>query len=159
MNKKSQMIGQIFIYVLSLLLIGFILIYGYNAIKDIMTRSEEVAFAKFKNDLSNIVEVVAPDTDTVKIRSFEAPAGISKVCFVKNYPDFPTLSNTGYPIIEQSVNENVKKNVFLIREVTERSYFIGDISVEDGILCINVTNNIVKIKIEGKGSHASLSKT
>ena len=159
-NLKSQMIGQIFIYILSLILIGFILIYGYNAIVDFRERAKEVSFANFENDLSSMVEIVAPDTGTIKTESFEVPAGYGKVCFVKSFPDFPTLSSTGYPLIENTINKKVKKNVFLIKEAP-RSFFIGNIEVisdDNKILCIDAVNGIIKIKFEGKGDNAVLSK-
>jgi len=157
--KKAQMIGQIFTYVLSILLIGLILIYGYNAITTFREKSEQVTFVKFKNDLSNMVEIISPDYGSVKIRDFEVPGGYNKVCFVENFPAFPSLSNTGYPIIEDSVRSKVKKNVFLVEQRAEKSFFIGDISVENDILCFEVINNVVKVRFEGKGDHALLAET
>ena len=165
-NLKSQMIGQIFIYVLAVILIGFILIYGYNAITTFREKSEQVFFVKLKNDLSNMVEIISPDYGSVKIRNFEV-SGYNKVCFVKNFPDFPpTLSGTGYPIMEDSVNDKVERNVFLIKDGTIEALLIGDITVdkdndgiEDDIICIRVVSNRIEIKFEGKGDHALLSKT
>lgn len=161
--KNAQIVGQIFIYVITVIIIGFILVYGYNAIKGFIDRSEQVSFIKFKNDLSNTVEIISPDYGSVKIKSFEVPSDYSKVCFVKNFPDFPSLSGTNYPIMDDSVNSKVQKNVFLIKETVKESFFIGNIDVisdNDKYLCVDVVNNkINNIKFEGKGDHASLSKT
>ena len=82
LNPKSQMIGQIFIYVLAVIIIGFILVFGYKAIKSFTERSEQVSFVKLNGDLSNMVEIIAPDYGSVKIRSFDVPSEYRKVCFV-----------------------------------------------------------------------------
>ena len=167
-NLKSQMIGQVFIYILAVVLIGFILIYGYNAITTFIEKSNQISFAKLKNDLSNIVEIVSPYYGSVKIRSFEVP-GYNKVCFVKNYGGFPVPIPFSlfddYPIMKDSVQSKVKKNVFLIKKRTEESFFIGDITIdedndgiEDDIMCIQIIRNRIKIKFEGKGDHALLAK-
>lgn len=164
--KKSQ-IGQIFIYVLTLVIISFILIYGYNAIKNFKEKSEQISLVKFKNELSNIVEIISPDYGSVKIRNIEVPSGYDEVCFVEYYKgNFPLINTPSlfdnHPILKDSVNSGVKKNVFLIREITEKSFFIGDIKVisdDNKILCFKVANNIIKIKFEGRGDHALLSKT
>lgn len=156
------MIGQVFIYVLTIILIGFILVYGYNAITTFGEKSEQVSFIKLKSDLSNIVEIITPDYGSVKIRSFDVPGGYNKVCFIKNFPSFPSLSGTSYPIIEDSVNSGVKKNMFLIKEGAEESFFIGDIEVvseDNEILCVEVVSNMITVKFEGKGDHALLAKT
>lgn len=169
-NLKSQMIGQIFIYVLAVILIGFILIYGYNAITTFREKSEQVFFVKLKNDLSNMVEIISPDYGSVKIRSFDV-GDYSKVCFVKNFGGFPDPIPSpslfdDYPIMKDSVQSKVEKNVFLIKQRVEDSFFIGDITVdedadgvEDDIMCIQAVSNRIEIKFEGKGDHALLAKT
>jgi hypothetical protein len=163
-NSRAQMIGQILIYVVAVVLVGLILAYGYNAIITIKNSAEQVSFIQFEKELSSVVETISPDYNSVKIRGFEVPSGYTKVCFVKNYGGFPTLSGTGYPMLEDSVNEKVQKNVFLIKpNANMKSIFIGDISVEDesgdaDIICLKTINHQIKLKFMGKGDHALLSE-
>ena len=42
--KKGQIQGQVFIYVLTLIITGIILIYGYNAITGIRNRADKNMF-------------------------------------------------------------------------------------------------------------------
>ncbi len=166
LNLKSQMIGQVFIYVLAVILIGFILVFGYNAIVMLQGQTKEVSFVKLKNHLSDTVEIISPDFEGVKIRDFEVPSGYDVVCFVRDFPGFPVLSGTGYPVLEDSVNSavEVESNAFLVKgKVDIKPFFIGDISVEDEngddeILCLEPVNNIIKLKFEGRGDHALLSE-
>ena len=173
------MIGQIFIYILSLVLITFVLIFGYNAITSFRQGSEKVLSVRFQSDLSNMVEIISPDYGSVKIKSFELPSGFNQVCFVKNYNStattkdqaFPNLPPTNltyldlptaaYTIIKGSVDSKIKKNTFLIKDNTVgEDIFIGNIDVDanDEILCLTAVSRNIKLKFEGKGDHALLSE-
>ena len=56
--KKAQIQGQVFIYILTLIITGMILLYGYNAITGISKRAEQVELVKFKNDLKEDFETI-----------------------------------------------------------------------------------------------------
>jgi len=164
--KKSQMIGQVFIYVVTIVIVGLILLFGYNAIVTVKGKSDEIILSKFKSDVANAVEITSSDFGTVKIKSFELPARYALACFVKNYDGFPdpdtnpsTLFNN-YPIMKDSVKDKVDKNLFLIEDSVEASFFVGDIDVDDtyGVLCFSAVNNRIRVKIEGKGNHALLAE-
>ena len=171
------MIGQIFIYILSLVLITFVLIFGYNAITSFRQGSEKVLSVRFQSDLSNMVEIISPDYGSVKIKSFELPSGFNQVCFIKNYNSttdnvnaFPTwtinplqsdLPAAAYTIIKGSADSKIKKNTFLIKDNTVgEDIFIGNIDVDANgeILCLTAVSRNIKIKFEGKGDHALLSE-
>ena len=163
--KKSQMIGQVFIYIVTVVVVGLILLFGYNAIMTVKGKSDEIILTKFKSDVANMVEVVSSDFGTVKIKSFELPARYTKACFVKNYGGFPDPDTSPstlfdkYPIMEDSVRDKVDKNLFLVEASVGASFFVGDIDVDDtyGVLCFSATNNRIKVRFEGKGNHALLS--
>lgn len=163
--KKAQMMGQVFIFLLATLLIGFILIFGYNSIKKFNDKVDTVGLAKFKDDLSNTVGVVSTDYGRVKTQSFSAPAGITKICFVKSFPELiaDTTSPTNghifseYPLMKDSIDSQVNQNVFLISSKVEESFYIGEIDVDGEISCIEKVSGNFKIRFEGKGNHALIS--
>ena len=68
--RKSQLYSQIFVYILSIILISFIMVYGYNAVQSFKKRAEQVSCLKFKNDLANAVDSISSDFGSVKKRSF-----------------------------------------------------------------------------------------
>jgi len=153
---KSQ-VGQIFIYVITIVLVGFLLFYGYSAISGFKDKADQVSYIQFKNSLQNTAEVISLDYGSVKVKDFILPDGIVKLCIVKNFPELPTLSNTNYPIIEDSVNSKVNKNVFLIGDNLEDSFNVEKIFLEDDMKCLDVISGKLKLKLEGRGDHTIIS--
>lgn len=158
--KKSQLYSQIFIYILSIFLISFILIYGYNAIHNFIKRGEQIECLKLKNDLSSAVENILSDYGSVQIKELNLCAGYSKVCFVESFEDIdePNLPLDIDPIIKDSISSGTEKNVFLIENIAKESFYIGKISVNPDVLCIDAINNRISIRLEGRGHHVLLSK-
>ena len=169
-TKKSQLYSQIFIYILAIVLISFILVYGYNAIHNFIERGEQIECLKFKNDLSNAIENILGDYGSVQIKEFSLCKGYSKICFVesfgsfdKNNPKFRYLNDDNTPstddtLIIDSISSGSGRNVFLIDNTAKDSYNIGRISVDDDVLCIKAVNNNINLRLEGKGNHVLLSE-
>src|SRR3989338_5644355 len=55
-EKKGQIVGQIFIYVLAIVVMGAILIFGYNAIADFRSKSSQVSTIRIQSDVSSALE-------------------------------------------------------------------------------------------------------
>lgn len=162
LNKNAQMVGQVFIYILALVLITFTLIFGYNAIADMNERQNQVAIIQFRQELSNVVEIITPDYGSVKIRQFDITRDFQEVCIVKNFENLPEASSipNKYRQVQDSVEKGISDNVFLIGEnnKVEESFNIGEIALESGtMLCIPVVNGKINLKFEGKGNHALVS--
>jgi len=158
-HKRSQIIGQIFIYIVAIVLISFILVYGYKAIKMFQDKESRISYLQFKTDLQSGVRTIASDYGTVKTLKFQVPSGYRTVCFVRSYPELPTLSNPDYPLIVNNVNSDVGDNVFLVNDDMEESFSAGKIEVGDGedMLCLDVFSGTLKLRIEGRGNRARLS--
>lgn len=155
--RKSQLYSQIFIYVLTIILISFILVYGYNAVQNFRTRAEQVSCIKFKNDLSNAVESILGDFGSVKRKDLQLCSGYTQVCFVETFQN-PLLPSNIDPIIKDSVKSNSGRNVFLVENTAKESFYIGNISVEPDVLCIKAISNKISLRLEGKGNHVLLSQ-
>lgn len=153
--KKSELHSQIFIYILTLVLISFIVIYGYNAIKNFKKRAEQISCLKFKNDLGNAVESVSSDFGSVKRKDLQLCADYTQVCFVESFDKLIMPSGTD-PVIRDSISSKSGKNVFLVSYIAKESYDIGKISVEPDVLCIKSVNNKISLRLEGKGDHVDL---
>ena len=159
MYKKSQMVGQIFIFVLAIVLIGFILLFGYNSIAKFKGKMDNVALVKLKSDLASEVQTISADYGSVKISDFDISEGVTDVCFIHTHPYMPTDINSDYPIMDDSVESGAKKNVFLIKDNTvEESFFIGAIALTENFKCFDVVANKIKVKFEGAGNHAKISE-
>ncbi|MBI2660165.1 hypothetical protein HYX07_03310 [Candidatus Woesearchaeota archaeon] len=154
---KGQLYGQIFIYILTIILISFILVYGYNAVQNFKKRAEQVSCLKFKNDLVNAIDGISPDFGSIKKKELQLCAGYSKACFVESFnsPDMPSDID---PIIKDSILSGTGRNVFLVENIAKESFYAGKISVDPDVLCINAVNGKINIRLEGKGNHATISQ-
>ena len=170
--KKSQIHGQIFIYILTIVLVSFILVYGYNVIKNLQNNVQQVSCLKFRDDLKNAVDIISNDFGRVKKEDIEICPPYKRVCFVETYyaknvvKDNPRNSEVGVPI-DQILKDNIKsetgKNVFLVDRASKEWFYAGNISINPGpvnfdVLCMNAINSRIILKLEGKGDHVLLSQ-
>ncbi len=155
--KSAQLYGQVFVYVLTIILISFILVYGYDAIQNFKKRAEQVSCLKFKNDIINAVESILSDFGSVKRKELQLCNGYVQACFVETF-ESPNLPANTDPIIRDSVMSNAGRNVFLVEKTAKESFYAGKISVNPDVLCINSANNRISLRLEGKGNHVVLGK-
>lgn len=155
--RRGQLYSQIFIYILTIILVSFILVYGYNAVQNFKKRAEQVSCLKFKNDIVNAIEGVSPDFGSVKRKELQLCSGYTKVCFVETFEN-PNLPNDIDPIIRDSILSSTGRNVFLLENIAKESFYAGKISVEPDILCIKAVNSKINLRLEGKGNHAVISQ-
>ena len=149
--KKAQIVGQIFIYLMGIIIAGFILLYGYKVIQGFRERTDQAVFIKFESDLLTEVKN-SREYGSVNRETFPLSENFNEVCFL----DLDAFLHTGvekYPLIENSLQSKVKKNVFLISgdENVENSLYVGKIDVEQGFLCLPTVGGRLNIEFEGKG--------
>lgn len=166
--RKSQIHAQAFVYILAIIIMAMILAYGYKAVKDIIDKGEFTSLVNFKTELKTSVNSITHDYGSVKNEGFIVPTGFNKVCFVdvdRSQIDTalaqPELSD--YPIVKNYVqsikDENAEpKNVFLIPPGTESDY-VGNITIDNGFLCFDVSQGRIRIRLEGLGNRARISET
>lgn len=157
-KKKSQMIGQVFIYILAVALVGFLLIFGYNSIVKFKEKMDDVSLVKFQNDIKNHINLIAKDYGSIKIVNLEVPPEIKTVCIVESHPSLVSLSGTGYPIMEDSVNSGVRDNVFLIDQNVKTSFDAGPISIHGDHICLRSVNSRIGLQLQGAGDHTIVSE-
>lgn len=160
--KKSQIYGQIFIYILTIVLVSFVIVYGYDAIKKLQSNAQQVFCIKFKNDLKNSVEAVSSDFGRVKKETLDMCHFYTKICFAETFEKFDKANPQGNvpvdPIIKESIKSGTNYNAFLGDTITKESFYAGNISVALDVLCITASNGKLNLRLEGKGNHAVLSQ-
>ncbi|TKJ17387.1 hypothetical protein CEE44_02530 [Candidatus Woesearchaeota archaeon B3_Woes] len=162
-NKKSQMAGQVFMYVLAMVVFSMTLLYGYKAINYFNDRSEEISYLQIESDIKNEVEKIEADSKgTIKKKVLTVPGNYDHICFVESYPSFPSAAiSTQYPLINGHINNGAEdKNMFLAPP-GDVSFYVGDIKVEDGAdqeECVEVVNGKVTLKLESMGNHVWVSE-
>jgi len=160
-NKFAQIQTQIFVYILALIVIALVLLYGYTSIKGFITRSEQVNLVQFRTDLSNAIEMQSTEYGSVIMKKAILPKGFNKLIII----DLNKVTNTSgsfetdYPYVHDSWTGNVSKNVFLIGKNKFDSFYSGKIyfDASDHIL-IDAPDRVVKLKLSGMGSSTKIEK-
>ena len=79
-GKRSEMIGQIFVYSLSLIIVTTILIFGYSSIRKFIDSGNAVELAKFKRDTQTYVNNYITEFGSVGYKKLNMPRGANTLC-------------------------------------------------------------------------------
>lgn len=162
-TKKSQ-INQVFIYLISALIIIFVLYYGYTAIIGFSSKQQQIAYATFKAELEKAISGVATDFGTVRIQDIDAPPNYNQVCFVDPSlignpgSDAAALQSTS-PIMYDSVSSGARNDVFLLPSGSP--FYEDNVQVSgpnnQKFFCTDIKYGKVKLRFEGLGNAAKIS--
>jgi len=162
MLKKSQ-VQQIFIYIVAIILFSLILVYGYNAIKNFRSKTDQVALLQLKNDISSSITKVSTDFGTIIKKELDVPFKYKEICFVDltkaALAEFTDMCGVnGNSLVCDGWKSNSPYNMFLISQKETETYNIGETRIDDPFFfCTNVTNGKAIIRLEGKGDYVLLS--
>lgn len=158
---KGQ-IQQVFIYILTIVIVGMVLLIGYKAIGGIIGKGCDVEKATFQTNLDGYVEKYS-DYGSVHKESLNAPCGSKSVCFVdaEQIANQDTEGTEDNSIIKNSVDEGIEENVFLISSdnITEPFGYNKKIQVDAGMVCVDNTNGKFYIWFEGLGKKTNISES
>ncbi|MBW2988918.1 hypothetical protein KY358_01230 [Candidatus Woesearchaeota archaeon] len=160
-HKKGQVSAQVFIYVIAIILFSFILVYGYNSIREFREKAEQIAYIKFKTDLTSSIKRISTDYGTLKREKLFLGGDYIQVCLVQSYKqeenfDMISLAIVD-PLIKDSFMGRVDKNAFLVKKSVSESFDAGTINVSGGYACFPVINGRVSMQFEGRGDHTLIS--
>ena len=165
-KKKGQVAGQVFIYMMAIIVIGGIAIIGAGAIKKILVKSCDTEKASFKTDMLLLIEKYT-SYGSVNQKTIKAPCEYETVCFVdsKDIGTTPptTLTSCPKPIIRNSVSKGNEPNIFVISNSLTIPVGYSDlISLNStykgvGCLCVNQRSGSFHITFSGMGSSTELT--
>lgn len=182
MRKKAQTASQIFIYIMSMLIVLLILVYGYKAISGFNKQSDTIVLAEFKTSITGVVDEVRAEWGSVRTREIRVPSEYEGVCFV--VPDTSiaenvfedalnldsNLPNLGINlVVDSATEEGSRDNVFLVGSSIQ-PFFLGDdesgssyidVPGDQGdpqALCMDAVGGKIKIRVTGKGKKAYIEK-
>ena len=162
-SKKAQIQAQIFVYVLSMIVIGLVLLYGYKSIGKMRERAKQVDLIGFKTDVRNAVEKVSNDYGTVRAPEFKVPEGYDEVCFIDLDKGADPSIESLHPLVYEAWQDD-SANVFLIKDLAKEFYLVESngqhlIQIDSpGYICPEVKGSKVKVRLEGVGGKAKLSE-
>lgn len=180
--KKAQVSGQVLIFVLALIVTAAILLFGYNAIKNIGEQEAKIELIKFQNDFKEKVEDASSSYGSSRRISTIMPKGYDELCLVDKdlKPSNSNIMNKNRIIHDVWNDDASRDNAFLLKtgSLTPKSFYAGNLSVDGdgngeddrldsvgvsasgdlGFLCIKSTDFSLNFIIEGRGRHALIRK-
>ncbi len=135
MYQNKAQVSQAFTYIVIILVIGVIAVFGYKGISSILSANCEHQRVSFENNLLGFIEEYT-DKGSVHQEVMEAPCEIIEVCFAdSDYCEAeprPGLNNL--PEEDKVIYSNVDSctaNIFFIGEFTEAVAYSDDVSLSN----------------------------
>ncbi len=169
-NRRSQMQSQMFIYLLTIMIIGFLLFLGFKWIGSLMKTTDIISLTKLKYEMQNTFDTYRTRYGSWKIASFKIPESVTRVCFADlslkrtaiEHSAICTPGNRDYNIFVCDAWKDKTQNVFFIPFGSVRTVIkIGEIAVpksnHNGYICFDVVSSEIKLKLKGLGNKVEVS--
>lgn len=148
-HKKGITI-QPFMWVLVIVMMAFVLLFGFRSVRDVGRTADLTELATFMNRLENTVEVFSQfDVGSTKEVSFSLPRAIELICFANPGERLtrPISDDFFRGVLENEATDNVY--LLPLDAYTRTTYFIDRLRVDsaDNPSCISV-NGMLRAEIE-----------
>jgi len=126
-HKKAQVIGQVFVFILAVLVFVLVVTYGYRAIKITLENQAILTLIQFKNDLENTAESIKARPGSAREFKLRTPTNTNEICFVdfenpesleQNRPLIYSLWNSKYFLITKTIN------IILLAQLQSREWLL-----------------------------------
>ena len=159
-NKKGMSITQVFTFILAGLIFVLILIFGYNAISDLLQSSSDITVAELKSDLESSISSVKRSYGSVRKVELRAPNDFDEICFFdfNKCSDLYNVKSDKGILLNWAVDSCKfnSSNVFSIPRLVDLS--IRTIEVNEGYVCIPKQGGSFTLKVTGKGNAVEIGK-
>lgn len=155
--------SQMFQMLMTLIVVGMILLLGSQLIGNILQRSTQIDYIKFRRALVNTVEAVGSDYNARQKVELTVPRGSTELCFV----DMNEVGTTGNPLIDSywrdtryrdQDDKSMVRNVFLVGDDIFLSFRVEKLSIDNynRYVCIDVRRSNVEFWAEGTRNSVSI---
>ncbi len=163
-RKRGMIAGQVVIYIMGIVVVMLVIIYGYKAIQGFRKQSEQIALVSFQKDLERSVERMAGEYGSVETKSFALPPGFEKLCLIDQSKARPSTRPAEMPGVVYALwDSSTEDNAFLVGK-TVHPFFIGDsetrtplFEIGSGYVCTKGAAGRITLRIEGVGNKAKIS--
>lgn len=166
-GKKAMGVGQVFVFIVAALTFALIMIFGYKAVTDFLSKGENVQFYQFKTDLENEIQKLYTEYGSVRVENFYLPGKYRRICFVdlddktSSVDDLCAQNQIACSVWAEARERGgytaADENVFLTPPAPT-TIKVRPIKAENGFLCLDVLGGKIQLLMEGRGDHAYLSK-
>ena len=148
MEKRGQ--SRILVYVIITVVAVFILYLGYSIINSVVQEGDQVVLIQFKTKLGADTEAFSSDIGSVEINKYKLPSNYDEICFV-DLEDIDPSFLSDYPLIRDSVESGVEKNIFLIGAKGQESFYVEDFQLYfPNFFCLDAKGKIVELKMTNR---------
>lgn len=155
--RRAQGTTQVIVFILALLIGSLVLIFGYTSLQKILKASGEAEMVKFQDNLESTLRGLS--YGSTRKKTITVPGNYLSICFA----DLNELNSQGqeqfeldygddYALVADSVFSGAKKNVFLLSPKDFVPFYVGDLEIEGGFACFNISAGRVEVGFEGLGN-------
>jgi len=167
MKPKRGQISQIFVYIITLLVIGLVIMFGYKGIKTITSTAQTGDTLQFKNEINNMF-ASSSSYGSEDYPSFKMPGSAIGICFVDSAAgkgggiedDGMKISN----LITDAIG-STEDNTYLIRADGGIDPFKIDTPLtavgknpNSKAVCISTPSGTLRVHLIGKGKTVGVEK-
>ncbi len=163
MSKRAEP-NQMFQMLMTLIVIGMILILGFQLITNLFSTSEQIDFINFRRSIVNEIDAVARDYNARQRIDTSVPRGSLALCFIDvretgTLPEHPIVTSYWQmsDYITQS-DEDLIRNAFLIGTDFIVPFRVDSLEIDrsDRYVCIDARRSRVEFWAEGQGRRVTV---
>lgn len=155
MHQNRGQATRIFIYVLTLVVVALVLLFGYRAISAITSTGEKATLIKFKTEFTNTVEE-GSSFGRIAVRDFAISSEYTQLCLAGIGAAEGAFT---HPLVRDAIRSGTDNNVFLVTEATVEPFKVDILQVDGGGGCFPIQSGRIKMRFEGKGDRTAVSFT
>jgi len=175
--KKAQISGQIFIFIMGIIVAGLVLLFGIRFVGSQLENQDKIMYSKFVNGVSNNIE--STSFRSIDQQEYKLPSKYVAVCFAdyaagpstfqaafgesgcKDYEfilDEINIRPSGENVIEEIKEKN--NDMFLVdNKGVISSESVGRVKINNPYCnCIEVDNGHVNLQFEGVSGGVTVSE-
>jgi hypothetical protein len=175
--KRAQISGQIFIFIMGILIAGLVLLFGIRFVVNQLDNQDKIMYSQFVNRVSENIDVTG--FGTVDNQDYKLPSKYVAVCFADYAVDpstfeaaFEESACSGYPFILDEIKirpsganvmEEIKEknnDLFLLDDKgVLSSESVGKVKISYPYCnCVRLDNGYVNLQFEGVSGGVSVTE-
>ncbi len=151
MSRKGEA-NQMFQMLMTLIVVGMIMLLGFQLISNLFSRSEEIDYINFRRSLVNEIDAVASSHNARQRIELNVPSGSNALCFIDvnhegNLAEYPLVNaywrDRSY---REQDDDSLVRNAFLIGGDFFLSFTIDNLEIDRSgrYICIPPRRNNVE---------------
>ncbi len=162
MIAKRGQAQHVFIYILTIVIVGLIILFGYKAIANLLEVGDTAQKVRFQKDFQNAV-AQGRSYGRATMHAFAVSDEYTHICMIDQDAIGQAGSLAGsnvrnHPLIIDSVESSAPENAFLVKkDGTIEPYLVETLEVARGGLCVPVALGKARMRFEGLGNLVKVS--